>query len=705
MDVTEATSGIRLSTRDNLWVRRLSLVAWSLLTLAYLSVFIIDLFLSYRLMSVPCAGPDCHYQAISSAEAAVLSSWGLSVPLYALYMLGISVLPVVLFSMLAVVILTRLYPQPRAFLYSMMLLVIPVVAIANFDIVAAALPGLTVPVHSLVIVGQWLLITFFLVFPRERFEPRWTVVLPFFAALIGVVTMFDYVELLPLFQLPTYTLLLLTVAGVILNRYRRLFDTTERRQVKWVILGVLVFFAGVPIWTFIFEMATPSPGAEKLLLFMGGWTLLMVITLALPAAIFMAIARENLLDINLIVRKTVVYGLLTALLAAVYLLSVAFLQTTLALFTGRTEPLAIILSTLLIAALFQPVRERLQRATARLFFGERDDPYAVLSKLARQLEESAVPGESLPGITTTITQTLKLPYAAIQVPTIDGLRRTVAETGHAPAPPEEWPLRYQGQVAGWLAVAQRTPGEAFTARERQLLADIASQAGAAAHAAQLTAALQRSREKLVLAREEERRRIRRDLHDELGPALASQTFKLDAALDLIDSDPATAAAILASLKIRNQELVGDIRRLVYELRPPALDELGLVGALQAHFGQLDSPAITIVANPDPLPPLPAAVEVAAYRIALEAVNNVTRHAAAQSCRVSLDAAGRQFTLTVLDDGAGLPPNGNRGIGLASMRERAEELGGTFRLENPPTGGTCLVAILPLEHDKRNLTGQ
>jgi signal transduction histidine kinase len=461
-----------------------------------------------------------------------------------------------------------------------------------------------------------------------------------------------------------------------------------------VILGVLIFFTGVPIWTAIFEIANPTPGEMTLLLYLGGWTLLIINSLALPALIFMAIARQNLLDINLIVRKTMVYGALTILLAAVYIISVAILQNTLAVFTGRTEPLAIVLSTLLIAALFQPLRDRLQRATARFFFGERDDPYTVLSRLARKLEDTAVPGETLPAITAGITETLKLPFAAIMVPAGDGGRRTVAATGRSQATPEEWLLRYHGQVAGWLAVTPRTPGEAFTTRERQLLADIASQAGAAAYAAQLTADLQRSREQLVLAREEERRRIRRDLHDELGPALASQTFKLDAAIDLLSSDPAAATAVLETLKSRNQELVSDIRRLVYELRPPALDELGLLGALQAHFGAMENPTIVISTAPDPLPPLPAAVEVAAYRIVLEAVNNVLRHAAARECAVTMTAGRDQLTLTVVDNGIG-PGNGQTtGIGLASMRERAEELGGTFQIEHPPEGGTRLTAGLP-----------
>ncbi|MCB0034251.1 MAG: hypothetical protein KDE51_09540, partial [Anaerolineales bacterium] len=231
--------------------------------------------------------------------------------------------------------------------------------------------------------------------------------------------------------------------------------------------------------------------------------------------------------------------------------------------------------------------------------------------------------------------------------------------------------------------------------------DIAGQTGAMAYSVRLTAALQRSREKLVLAREEERRRIRRDLHDELGPTLASQTFTLDAALDALEHDPQMAAHLLQTLKTQNQATVADIRRLVYALRPPALDELGLMGALQAHVAKLDDrslPRIQITAQPDPLPSLSAAVEVAAYRITLEAINNVVRHAEARRCDVCfrVESNGRQaIRIVVSDDGIGLPPDRQRGVGMNSMRERAEELGGSLTVVDDDGDGVRVTAVLPM----------
>lgn len=678
------------TARLAVWRARGLLALWAAVALTFLAVFAVDLPLSYRQMATSCVGPDCHYQAITPAEAAVLAGWGLSAPAYALYMLGISVVPVVVISILAILMLIRLYPQARAFLFSLMVIAIPVTAITNFDVVAAAYPRLTIPIQFIVVIGQWLLMAFILVFPRSQFDPRWTLILPFLAAFFGIYPLF----LVELFTMPiaqSYTILLILAVAVIVFRYRRLFDETERRQTKWVILGILILLTGVPFWTYIFEISTPAAGRDSLLLVVGGWTLLMLMTLALPVTIFVSIFRHQLWDIDLILNRTLVYGGLTAGIIAVYALIVGGLG---ALLHTQSNFLLSLMATGLIAILFQPVRERLQRAVNRLMFGERDDPYAVLSKLGRRLQDTAVPDQTLSAITATITQTLKLPFAAVEVETVDGKHRPVAVDGRRPAAVVEWPLRYQGQVIGRLVVAPRSPRDAFTAEERKLLADIASQAGAAAYAVRLTTALQQSRERLVLAREEERRRIRRDLHDELGPALASQTFQMDAALDLIDTDPTAAAEVLMTLKSRNQSLVGDIRRLVYELRPPALDELGLLGALRAHWAQINLPTVTVYASPDPLPALPAAVEVAAYRIALEAVNNVVRHAAASHCLVTVTEADSLLTLKITDDGSGLPSGVSTGIGLRSMRERAEEVGGLFTVEKAIDSGVVVTAVFP-----------
>lgn len=196
-------------------------------------------------------------------------------------------------------------------------------------------------------------------------------------------------------------------------------------------------------------------------------------------------------------------------------------------------------------------------------------------------------------------------------------------------------------------------------------------------------------------REEERRRLRRDLHDGLGPMLGSLTLKLDVARDLLEQDAAAADTLLVGLKEQAQAAVADIRRLVYALRPPALDDLGLVGAIHetAMPHGLSRLYVSVLA-PESLPDLPAAVEVAAYRIVQEAVTNVARHAGASRCTIRLALRSGVLEVELEDDGRGLPAATRAGIGMAAMRERATELGGRCIIERSPMGGTRVCASLP-----------
>jgi signal transduction histidine kinase/GNAT superfamily N-acetyltransferase len=490
--------------------------------------------------------------------------------------------------------------------------------------------------------------------------------------------------------------------GSLVLRWRR-SEGEIRQQIKWVVYFLAIVF---PLFILVELFVTLFPTARGSTAEMLYLIVVAVTWIGFPVVIGLAILYARLYDIDMVMNRTLVYGGLTAVILAIYILAVGGLSL---LFQSQNNLLISLLATGLIAVFFQPIRDRLQRGANRLIYGDRDDPYKVLSQLGRQLRETAVPGQTLTAITATLCQTLKLPYAAVALHTAAGERHTAAATGQPSTVVEEWQLLYQAELVGWLIVAPRSPQERFTERERRLLADIAAQAGTAAYAERLTSALQRSRERLVLAREEERRRIRRDLHDELGPSLAGQTFALDTALDLLETDPLAAAPLLASLKSQNQALIADIRRLVYALRPPSLDELGLLAALKVHISQLapgnNGLQVKVTAVPDPLPPLPAAVEVAAYRIALEAITNVVRHAQARQANIWLAVAPASLSLTISDDGVGLPTAVRPGVGLASMRERAEELGGTFYVESAPGGGTSITAIMPLMEIKAALPDQ
>jgi len=486
---------------------------------------------------------------------------------------------------------------------------------------------------------------------------------------------------------------LVVAIGSLTSRWRHA-DTELRQRFKWVLyaFGVLLLVAGTNL---AHQVAEGAFGLDLGL----AWLLDLVLAVAgvgLIVALGVAVLKLRLYDIDLVINRTIVYGVLTVGIVVGYAAVVAGAG---ALMPADETALALV-ATGLVAVAFAPLRDRVQRWVNQVMFGQRDDPYAVLSELGRLVARSGTPAATLQELAATVATALKLPGATIELAQGDGWRTRASHGRGADADGDGVvvPLHHQGELVGRLVVAPRSPHEPLSARDHRLLQDIAHQAGALAHSVRITSALQHSRQRLVTAREEERRRIRRDLHDGLGPSLASQTFQLDAALERLGHDPDGATDLLVALKHHNQQLVADIRRLVHELRPPALDELGVTGALVAHAGQLEHAGrltIDVDTTPDPLPTLPAAVEVAAYRIAREALTNVVRHAGASRCTVRLEATGSQLSITVTDDGTGLEQPVRAGVGLTSMRERAEELGGTFQAVPATPTGTRVHATLPI----------
>jgi signal transduction histidine kinase len=427
---------------------------------------------------------------------------------------------------------------------------------------------------------------------------------------------------------------------------------------------------------------------EQEISYVGVFALLFV-----PVFTYIAILKYRLYYIDVVINRTLVYGALTACVAGIYVLAVVALG---ALFQAQGHLAVSLSATGLVAVLFQPLRSRLQRGVNRLMYGERDDPYAVTSRLGRRLEATLVPEAVLPTVVETIAQALKLPYAAILLQDGNGYR-TAASYGSPRGESETLPLIYQREEIGQLVLSPRAPGEGFSDADRDLLEDLARQAEVAVHAVRLTADLQSSRERLVATREEERRRLRRDLHDGLGAQLAGLNVQAGALRRLIPRDPDAAEEVVVELREELRTAISDIRRLVYDLRPPALDDLGLAEALRRlaeRYGSEGEQLRMLVEAPEDLPSLPAAVEVAVYRITQEALTNVARHARARTCVVRL-AVKNDVALQIVDDGVGIPAQRSAGVGLSSMRERASELGGSCVVEPVPKGGTQVLVRLPL----------
>ena len=701
--------------------RRLMLTrgVWLALVILTLGTYFASLPVYMAQLQTFCAGTACAYGQLSSGQGGVLKVIGLSTGDYAAYTIALTFASVVVCLVVSTLIILRRSDDRMALLVALMLVTLgPVIAVTT---VAENPSPWQVPNECLSFLALALLVLVFSLFPSGQFVPRWTrwstvvclagvVLSAFFSnAPSPLNTHADMSLLVMIGELPI-------LAITQLYRYRRVSSPMQRQQIKWVVFGIavpIIVFVSGTVLALIFP-ALAEPNSLYLLAY---YVVIICLPLFIPLSFGFAMLRYRLWDIDIIINRTLVYGALTAIVVGVYVLIVGVLGT---LLHTSGNFLISLLATGLVAVLFQPLRARLQRMINRLVYGERDDPYGVLSRLGSRLEATLVPEKVLPTIVETVAQTLKLPYVAIALlpeePPFTGTAATttgaialaeaqeaniVASYGTPTPDPVRVPLVYQAETVGYLLLAARA-GDTFGKADSRLLTDLARQAGVAVYAVRLTthlqrlsAGLQQARERLVTTREEERRRLRRDLHDGLGPQLSSQTLTLSAARKLLRQDPDAADRLLADATTHAQEAITDIRRLVYGLRPPALDDLGLLAALQEQLTQYRASGVSLILNaPEHLPPLPAAVEVACYRIVQEALTNIIRHAHAHTCTIHL-TVDTHLMLDIRDDGQGLPPAYRCGIGLTSMRERSEELGGTCTITAIPDGGTRVLARLPL----------
>lgn len=427
----------------------------------------------------------------------------------------------------------------------------------------------------------------------------------------------------------------------------------------------------------------------------------------LPLAAALAVLRYRLFDVEVVVRRSVVLTGLTVLVVGGYVALVHVFSFFLQRQVGLSESLV---ATGIVALAFQPARSWLQTVAHRSLYGQRDAPLDALTRIGQRMSTAVDPVDALDEAVAALRTALRVPW----VGTYDADGDVLGESGQqprwlTPAQISEVPLIHLGRTVGHLRVGARSPAERLSRADRRLLGQISVAIGSAVASYRFVEDLRRSREHLVLAREEERRRLRRELHDSVGAALGAVSMHADVVALRLDRDPSGAAQILARLKDTAAGAMLDVRRMVDGLRPPSLDELGLPGALAELCAGRAHGSTAVVLDAEPLPALPAAVEVAAYRIAGEAIANALRHAKASKVDVRLRVANRGIEMTISDDGIGIPqgmltdPQGPRtgGIGLDSMRERAAEVGGALHIETAAglgraAGGTTVHVLLPLD---------
>ena len=692
-------------------------LAWIAFTVLILSLVLAGMPYRFAELQVICVTPRCINGQPTTESASQLIQQGLEItPEYlrgeAFTKIAIdSILHVIIFC-LALVLIWQKPRNPAAVLSAFVFLILAALLSGAPDAFARARSEYELLLRLFRFSLMTGLVVIFLIPPNGRISNQrtgWLVVI--IAALFFYFTFIQRATLaMPLGPdnaLFGVTILLvgIVIAITLVSRYLNTSLEIERQQLKWILVGSTVtvsWFVLIHLLYFLFPASIRGYYAVTMIIIIN-----VIVGTFFAGSIAVAILQFQLFDIDTAINRGLVYSALTVFVVAGYSLIVSGLNVAFTrlnpLNDNQGQFLVPLIATSLIVIAFQPLRDRLQRGVNRLMYGQRDEPYQVLTRLGQSLESAIEPSSALPLTVDTIAHGLKLPYVAITLRQQETFN-AVAAYGTYQADAVRIPLIYAGQVIGELIAAGRTPGEPLTEPDLRLLNDLARQISSTAETVRLSDDLERARFRIVEAEEETRRRLGSDLHDGVGHQLTGLARKAERAASLLEQNSSTARDLLTDIQAQLDQTILQVRQLAHQLYPPELETLGLIGALRERIQANDDPSLIVRANlPETLPRLPTAIESAAYYIALEALTNVARHAGATSCelRLTLANVGTEpyhpvLELDVLDDGRGMAFDGPTGLGLLSMQARAAEVGGVCTIHANPGGGTRVTVRLPCE---------
>jgi signal transduction histidine kinase len=493
----------------------------------------------------------------------------------------------------------------------------------------------------------------------------------------------------------------LGAVGALAMRFRSA-GAEQRQQIKWLVYVVLaggLLFVG----TIVSGLTLGESGASWINDVFFTLTVL-AMAVGIPTASGIAILRYRLLDIDVVINKTVVYGVLAAFVTVVYVGIVVGIGT---LVGSQGNLFLSILATAIIALAFQPVRRRVGHFANRLVYGNRATPYEVLSELARGVGGNYSADDVLPRMASVVGEGTGAARAEVWLRVGTDLRREAVWPGGdaarkilpagegLPAIPDvdrALPVEHQGEVLGALAVSMPR-GEAITPATDKLLHDVASQTGLVLQNVRLIEELRASRQRLVAAQDEERRRLERNIHDGAQQQLVALAVKLRLVEAMAEKDPVKAKGLAAEAKTESQEALENLRDLARGIYPPLLADKGLAAALEAQARKVP---FSVRVEPNGIGRYSAETEATAYFCVLEALQNVAKYAEASRVTVRLRAQDGNLVFAVEDNGSGFDPVSTpRGSGLQNMQDRMEALGGRFEVRSKPGAGTSVIGQIPV----------
>jgi signal transduction histidine kinase len=541
----------------------------------------------------------------------------------------------------------------------------------------STLVGATAPEWARGLIGVMgvCVVMLFGLYPDGRFTPRWIVV-P-----VAVEVALQAINLVTGFALeaqpwwPWHFFLTLGLLGGQVHRYRRRSSIEERERTRWPMLAVLAMVFAYTLWGIV----GVGLGLEQ----ERGVSLGTLLT-ALPGVGFaLGLLKPRGVNVDVGLRWCLLLGGSAVTLGTAILAAMAFAEELGASAEARTWAAAAVAATLTL-----PVVEIFRRAADRFVYGRRPSPVRALEDLETRLAQLADPRDVPGTVLRSVAESLGLRGARLLVG--DTVQAAIGTASRE----EQVPIAYRDELLATLAVSPRAGETELTARDRAVIARICAQAAPALHGARLVNELVEARARVVIAREDERRRLRRDLHDDLAPTLAGLGLSAAVVEQFSRDGDQRAADAATELAGRLQGASRQVRDIAYNLRPPVLDDRGLVAAIEETVATGDSPKVSVVAPTGRLE-LPAAVEACALRIIQEAVTNVRRHAAASCCEVRIVLEATALSVEIIDDGIGFADLRRSGIGVRSMAERASEIGGSVSFDSEAGRGTRVSVWLPV----------